>query len=111
MVGFQTDFLGSTPDFTINLPDFNNASYTLVDYTHYSVYQNINRKLAQYCACNINQKYPGIDRRSFRKDLQNLKADEQLGDEFYKSVTFDHPTRKNANVFDRGHIISKQYPQ
>ena len=71
----------------------------------------MDRKLALFSACNISAKFPGIPRRSFRKDLVHLGANEQLGDGFYKSKTLDHPKRKNANVFDRGHIISRQYPQ
>ena len=111
MPGFSSCFLGNDLQYKVSLPTTTNSRYTLIQYTHFSVYQNVDRKLALYSACNIGEKIPGIPRRSFRKDLRHLKIDEQLGDEFYKSVTIDHPTRKNANVFDRGHIISKQYPQ
>tara|TARA_Y100000815_G_scaffold256608_1_gene264417 strand:- start:830 stop:1729 length:900 start_codon:yes stop_codon:yes gene_type:complete len=111
MQGFSSFFLSNDEKYRVNLPTATNSMYTLIPYTHFSVYQNVNRKLALYSACNIADKVPGIPRRSFRKDIDHLKRDQQLGDEFYKSVTIDHPTRKNANVFDRGHIVSKQYPQ
>ena len=111
MQGFSSFFLSNDEKYRVNLPTASNSRYTLISYTHFSVYQNIDRKLALYSACNIGEKIPGIPRRSFRKDIEHPKRDEQLGDEFYKSVTIDHPTRTNANVFDRGHIVSKQYPQ
>ena len=111
MWGFDTGFLGTDCSWEVFLPQLSNPAYSLIPYTHFSVYHNLNRKLALYSACNINEKFPGIPRRSFRKDLIHLGAEDQLGDGFYKSKTLDHPTKKNANVFDRGHIISRQYPQ
>tara|TARA_R110002167_G_scaffold74193_2_gene207802 strand:+ start:5983 stop:6963 length:981 start_codon:yes stop_codon:yes gene_type:complete len=119
-IGYRNVFL--SPDL-IDLPFFSNVSseyqnYGLSHHHYLSIYFNTNRKLPLYSACNydktkfIEKDETGktLKRGSFKLD-KNINKEFQLGQGFYYSKTIDHPTEKNKNVFDRGHIISRRYTQ
>jgi endonuclease G, mitochondrial len=93
-------------------------NYVFLHYHYLSIYFNKERTLALYSACNYNKDKliekdetgKKLARSPFKIDI-SLDEKYQLGEGFYLSKTINHPTIKNKNIFDRGHIISRRYTQ
>ncbi len=119
-IGFDPNFLSTDnkahqvayPAFSESVPSSLRSSHTLRHYFHLSSFFNFRRKLALYSAVNYDKARYKTPKRedNFRLDPK-LDKSLQLGSGFYKSFTIDKARDDNSNVFDRGHVIGRRYPQ
>lgn len=94
--GYDAEFLGLTAD----APTPRQAT-TRLDYTHFSVMLDTDRRLAALTAVNIHGALlvdveRGRDRWVFD---ERVRVEEQVGDELYRD-----------NPFDRGHLVRRRDP-
>ncbi|MBS9462876.1 DNA/RNA non-specific endonuclease [Flagellimonas sp. 389] len=116
-LGYDSTFLGTNSKLKVPLPQVANIGvHVSIDYHHFTTCFNKQRNFALYCACNIPTKTERIkvDRPSnsnFKEEIEELQIENQIGEDFYKCNENDHPTIRNKNLLDRGHVIRREYPQ
>lgn len=100
--GYNPDFLGT--DHKVPLPQFtgqSNGKKALLDYTHFSIDMNTDRRMARYTVSNIDGlKLRRVPRSSDKWILDpRIDGKYQFGNELYKN-----------NNLDRGHLVRRLDP-
>lgn len=94
--GYQPDFLGTEP-----VPVPSDPRLTVLDYTHFSIHQDTERRMPAITAVNIDgaSLVTDIERGNNWRLDPRLPAEHQAGEELYA-----------RNDIDRGHLVRRRDP-